>query len=147
MHISDIMTTEVCILQEKDTIYLGRSLMERKRIRHIPIVNQHHEFVGLLTHRDLLAATVSSLAQIDENEIHDLELHIPIAEVMQVDVLGVTPDIELEEAARIMLDHKYGCLPVIKGRKLVGIVTEADFIKLSVLLLNKAKALQLKLFD
>lgn len=135
--VADVMTRALVTLPETASIWDARQLMTDRRIRHVPIVNQENEFVGLLSQRDVLASTVSILAEVEPGEIRTLESSIPVREVMTVQVMAVEERTDLREAARYMLDHKVGCLPVVAGGALLGIVTEADFIKLVLQLLDR----------
>lgn len=137
LKVKDIMTSEVFVLQAAQTLAIVRSLMKNKHIRHVPIVDDNDRFVGLLTHRDLLAQTISFLADIDEKEQEDIDRNIHLVTVMKTDVVTADPEMNLEDAVNILLEHKYGCLPVIENDKLVGIVTEADFLKLTLKLLKE----------
>ena len=128
LKIKDIMTTEVFVLHSTQTLELVRSLMRIKHVRHVPIVEQDNTFVGLMTHRDLLAQTISHLAEVDDNEQEYLDRHIHIMNIMKTDVITADPEMDVCEAISMLLEHKYGCLPVVSEGKLVGIVTEADFI-------------------
>jgi len=131
LQVKDIMTEDVFTLQVDETLAVVRTLMKTKHIRHVPIVDQTNKFVGLLTHRDLLAQTISMIADIDEKEQEDLDQNIYLVNVMKTDVVSADPEMDLRTAIAILLDHKYGCLPVVKDGKLVGIVTEADFLRLT----------------
>ncbi len=139
LKIKDIMTTEVFALSETQTLEIARSLMEMKRIRHVPVVDKDKRFVGLLTHRDLLAQTISLLADMDESEQYDLDRHIPLMNVMTKNVITADPEMDLCSAIPILLKNKYGCLPVVSEEVLVGIVTEADFLELTYDLLKNKK--------
>lgn len=137
LKVSDLMTKELFTLSRNDSLKTARSIMDLKRIRHIPIVSEDNLFVGLLTHRDLLAATISKLADIDSSTQIEIDAGIPIGEIMSKDVRTTTPDTPLKECAYLLLNHKYGCIPVIEGEnKLVGIITEADFLKLTISLME-----------
>ena len=138
LKVKDIMTSEVFVLHATQTLELVRSLMRIKHVRHVPIVDQDNSFVGLITHRDLLAQTISHLAEVDEDEQEYLDRHIHIMNIMKTDVLSVDPEMDVCSAITLLLDHKYGCLPVVTGGKLVGIVTEADFLNLTLGLLRKS---------
>ena len=138
LKIKDIMTSDVFVLYANDTLELARSLMQIRHVRHVPIVDADGHFVGLLTHRDLLALTVSLLADIDQKEQNALDRHIPIMEVMKTDVVTASPESDVRTAIAVLLENKYGCLPVVSDKKLVGIVTEADFLKLTHDLLKDA---------
>ena len=141
LQIKDIMSTDVFVLRVTDTLELARSLMKIKHIRHVPIVDINDQFVGLLTHRDLLSLTISLLAGIDEKEQEDLDRHIPIIKVMKTDIVTASPELDLISTISILLENKYGCLPVVDDKKLVGIVTEADFLKLTYDLLRNEEGI------
>ena len=116
-----------------------RSLRQLPKIRHIPVTEDGDRFVGLLTHRDLLGYAVSHLAEINREEQEEIESSILVGDIMQTDVRTVAPDTLLREAAEILYRNKYGCLPVLDGdNKLVGIITEADFLRLAIALLHDA---------
>jgi len=136
LKVKDIMTTEVFVLHATQTLELVRSLMRIKHVRHVPIVNEDNTFVGLMTHRDLLAQTISYMADIDEKEQEFLDRHIHIVNIMKTDVLTADPEMDIGAAITLLLSHKYGCLPVVSDGKLVGIVTEADFLNLTLELLR-----------
>jgi CBS domain-containing protein len=135
--VKELMSRELHTLKPTDTIHQARELMVKKHIRHIPILDTQGRFVGLLTKRDVLAISVSALADIDAAERDELEAGIPIGEVMVTDIVVAEEDTNLLEAARFMLEQKHGCLPVLRGRQLVGILTEADFVKLALYLMEK----------
>jgi len=138
LKIKDIMTSEVFVLHATQTLELVRSLMRIKHVRHVPIVDPDNTFVGLMTHRDLLAQTISHLAEVDDDEQEYLDRHIHIMKIMKTDVTTVDPEMDVCSAITMLLEHKYGCLPVVNDGKLVGIVTEADFMKLTLNLLRES---------
>jgi len=134
--VADVMTTEVITLGENDNLHHVEEGMQRFRFRHLPVVSEG-KLVGLITLRDMLHASSSSLSadRADRDVlIHERALaHM----VMQKNVLSVRPDLPLVEAAQTMWDEKLGCLPVTQeDSTLLGIVTEADFLKLSIELLS-----------
>ena len=137
--VKDVMTKNVFVLYSNETLDIVRSLMEIKHVRHVPIVDNKGKFLGLVTHRDLLSMTVSRLAGIDENVQDDIDRHIPISKVMQKKIITVDPDMDIRKAIALLLRNKVGCLPVVSKKKLVGIVTEADFLALTYSLLKKQK--------
>ena len=134
------MTSEVFVLHTTQTLELVRSLMRIKHVRLVPIVDPDNNFMGLMTHRDLLAQTISHMAEVDEKEQEYLDRHIHIMNIMKTDILTADPEMDLCTALTLLLDHKYGCLPVVSKGKLVGIVTEADFLGLTLQLLRKSDA-------
>ena len=104
--VKDIMTEVVEALRVGDSLDLADRIMRVGRIRHLPVVDGEEHLVGLVTHRTLLAAWVSH-GNPGSERLTDIA----------------------REIARILEKHKYGCLPVIDGGKLVGIITEADFLR------------------
>jgi len=134
--IRELMTSPVYSLRETDTLQNARALMDQKRIRHVPITSGDDTFRGLLTNRDVLANTISHLAGIDPDTQNEIDAGIPLKEIMRTDVRTVSSEDTVKEAAFILYRNKYGCLPVVDDGKLVGIVTEADFLRLTVQLLE-----------
>jgi CBS domain-containing membrane protein len=137
LQVKDIMTSEVFALYSSQSMALARFLMKLKHVRHIPIVNPDNDFVGLITHRDLLTHTISMLADPEGSEQKELDKQLKIDEIMTTEVLTVTPETSLRDACLALLEHKFGCLPVLEENKLAGIVTEADFLKLTLALLER----------
>jgi CBS domain-containing membrane protein len=135
MTVADIMSKDVVTLIEDETLAHAKSCMDRGRIRHLPVVHDG-KLVGLVTHRDLLAASFSFFAEVEPAEQRRIFVRVPVAEAMHRDVVTVSPETRLAKAARILLDNKYGCLPVVDDAGyLIGIVTEADFLRLTVRLM------------
>ncbi len=136
----DLMTEDLIALRDTDSLLSAKHTMEEARIRHLPIIDASGAFVGLLTHRDILAASVSRLAEIDKDTEDEIYSGIPISEVMRTDVALASPNLPLRQAAEVLLTQKYGCLPVVEGGKLVGILTASDFIQLSLELMDALEA-------
>ncbi len=137
--VGDIMTRDVVTLAEDDTLADAQSCMARGRIRHLPVV-RGNALVGLVTHRDILAASFSTFAQVSPREEHRIFAQIPVREVMH-EPFAAPPAMRVRDAARIMLDRQYGCLPVVADDgTLLGIVTEADFLRLAVRMLEAIQA-------
>ena len=133
------MTRELVTLAEDDTLADARTCMERGRIRHLPVV-RGEKLVGLVTHRDLLSASFSVFAEVSAKEERRLFRQIPVRELMH-DAYAVPPTLRVPEAARVMLEKQYGCLPVVDGDgNLLGIVTDADFLRLAVRMLEAIQA-------
>ena len=138
--VTDIMTKRVIVLREEDNLARLSEGMERYHLRHLPVTSDDR-LVGLITHRDLLRLTVSSLMADDPTEQDKqskLFENTFVAEVMTPDPMTVNPDTPIKEAAKKLVETKYGCLPVVDEKQmLVGIVTEHDFINLLVDLLEE----------
>lgn len=121
--VSKLMTREVVTLAPDDELSLADLLMRLERIRHLPVVDADGALVGLLTHRDLLAAQRSSLTGAPR-----FATTATAADYMATDVTTVPPEASVGQAARTLVDHKWGCLPVVSDGRLAGIVTEADVL-------------------
>ncbi len=136
LFVSDLMTTNVFSLVRTHTLRDVRDLMNLAKIRHIPIMDDEGRFLGLVTHRDLLEQTVSRLANLASTMQNAIDESIMVGEIMRTDVETISPDALLSEAADTLYRHKYGCLPVLDGDTFVGIITEADFLRLAIALLQ-----------
>jgi len=136
LKVKDLMTSPVFSLRETDSLHNARSLMDLQRIRHLPIVTVDNVFTGLVTHRDVLSATISQLAGLDPETQKEIDAGIPIREIMRTDITSVDEDASLKDAAQLLLNHKYGCLPVVQDGELSGILTEADFLRLTIKLMD-----------
>ncbi len=129
MLVKHLMTPNVSALSPHDDLSAVRDLMVERHIRHVPIIDSEGDLVGLVTHRDLLRFTAVAPSGPPAAEGDPLAL-VSIEEAMVREVRTVTPTTDLREAAQIMYENKYGCLPVLDDRLLVGILTEADFVQL-----------------
>ena len=135
MKVSQIMTREVVTLGADDPLITAEELMGLRRFRHLPVVEPGDKLVGLVTHKDMLRATASTLSH---PERLAAKARTRVREIMRTRVATVTPDTDLAYAAGEMAMHKYGCMPVIEGETLVGILTEADFLLMVKALLEGA---------
>lgn len=120
MYVADLMTSQLRSLKETDSLADAVAAMQALFIRHIPVVDETGRLSGLVTQRDLLALE------------HKKDASTPLREIMHTDVTTVAPDTLLRTAAETMIFNKYGCLPVVHGGELVGIITETDFLKLAI---------------
>ncbi len=130
--VADIMTKRVIYLREEDNLTIISEGMERYNLRHLPVVSED-KLIGIISHRDLLRLAVSSIeANTPEGKARQetLNENTFVATVMTRNPVTVTPNTPIWGAARIIVDSKFGCLPVIdEDCRLVGIVTEHDFLK------------------
>jgi acetoin utilization protein AcuB len=124
MIVEEIMKKNVTTLFPEDTITEAIKLMADKKIRHIPIVNSEHAVVGLVSDRDIKDAA-PSIFHWDE---HKGELEKPVKSIMTTDVITGHPLDFVEEVSAVFYEHNISCLPIIKDKKLVGIVTETDLL-------------------
>lgn len=130
--IEEFMTAQPCTLSETDTVADARQIMTSKHIRHIPITNANNHVLGLVTQRDVLAASGPELVSCDTG------IDIPLTDVMIRNVSVIHKNDSLRQAAVYLQEHKYGCLPVVEDNQLVGIITDSDFIAIAINLLEQA---------
>lgn len=129
IRVRDYMTAKPVAVGEDASLKQVSDLMTRKGIRHLPVVDSANQLVGLITQRDYLTIAISKLADVSSQEANELYSRIKVRDVMGRHVTTVNPDMPISGAARVMFERKFGCLPVIKDGLLVGILTEADFVK------------------
>ncbi|HOE35099.1 MAG: CBS domain-containing protein [Chloroflexi bacterium] len=111
------------------------TLMKKEKIRHM-VVADKNKMVGLVTQNDLENALPSKATSLSVWELNYLIDRIKVSDVMVKDVITATEDMPVEEAARLMADHKISCLPVLRGEDVVGIITETDLFRLFLELLG-----------
>jgi len=111
------------------TVSETHKYMQEQNVRHLPVVDKNGVMIGLVTEDDLLKAEPSSATSLSVWEIHSLLNKITAKDVMTRNVITTTEDTPIEEAAHQMLEHKIGCLPVMRDDKLVGIITESDIFR------------------
>jgi len=128
--VGQFMTTDLFTVNESDIVDLVASLMDWKHIRHIPVEDDDHRLVGVVSHRSLLRY----LARLKQGQTAQA---VPVSDIMQRSPLSVTPETPTLEAMRLMREKRIGCLPVVRDDKLVGIITEHDLVMLSAPLLER----------
>ncbi len=123
------MSTKLVTLERNDKLSVADDLMKQERIRHIPILDADGALCGIVTQRDLFRGIIlRSLGYGSRAEQKMLDM-LSIKDAMHEDVITTTPDTPLAEAASIMLEKKIGCLPVVDGERLAGLLSEADFVR------------------
>jgi CBS domain-containing protein len=120
--VSELMTRNLVTLKETQNLGLAEELLRLHRIRHLPVVREG-KLVGLITHRDLLKAAARKGQESASQPFW-------AADIMNREVKTVRPEMSLREAVKVMLDNKFGCLPVVGDNgNLLGILTEADLVR------------------
>jgi CBS domain-containing membrane protein len=131
--VKHLMSSPVVSLFAEQTLPLADDIMRFKHLRHLPVTTEDARVVGLVSHRDLLRAQISSLTGLTEDQRRARQEAVRIRDVMTRDVWTVQPDTLASVAGRTLLDHKYGCVPVVDANHvLIGIVTERDFLKFAI---------------
>jgi CBS domain-containing protein len=129
-----MMSVELRTLTENDSLADARALMLDHGIHHILVVDDAADLVGLVTHRDVLAVTESRLS---DALLAQNPSEIRIAEFMTRDVAIIDGRANLREAALYLQRHHYGCLPVVQDGRLLGIITDTDFVGIAIDLLEQ----------
>lgn len=107
----------------------AQALMKREKIHHLPVLDRDDRLVGIVAEKDLLYASPSPATTLSVYEMSSLLAKLKVEKVMTGKVITVAEDVPIEEAARIMADAGVGGLPVLRGRVLVGIITESDLFR------------------
>ncbi len=130
MLVGDRMTKRPITVTEDTSVDKALQLMREEKVRRFPVLDKHGKLVGIVSEKDLLYASPSPATTLSVYEIPYLLAQIKMRDLMTKEVVTVTEDTPLEEAARIMADNKIGGMPVMRGDNLVGIITETDMFKL-----------------
>ncbi|HTE49627.1 MAG TPA: glutamate-cysteine ligase family protein [Kofleriaceae bacterium] len=130
LRVDQYMTTDLFTIHADDPIEMVANLMSWERIRHVPVEDKDHNLVGLVTYRAVLRFLTTGGSITDT----------AVGEIMKTDVTTITLETETLEALRLMRRYRIGCLPVIQDGRLVGIITEEDFMTIASALLEQQLA-------
>jgi CBS domain-containing protein len=129
VRVRDIMTTKVFTIRPDKHLRAVEEIMKWAHVRHIPVVDDHGRLVGIVSHRDLMGAAISTLQiRIAEVERMQHNAAIEVRQLMHAPTATIGPDERVQRAAHLMRSLRIGCLPVLEDQHLVGIVTEADLL-------------------
>jgi len=129
--VRDVMTKDVVTLERNEKLTVADDVMRLGRIRHLPIVDEDGALAGIVSQRDLFhSGLMRALGYGSHAKDRAMDLLV-LKEAMKTEVVTITPAAPLAEAAKTMLERKIGCVVVVEGKKIVGIITESDFVKLA----------------
>ena len=129
MLVKDLMTPDVTTLRRNEKLTLADDVMPLGRIRHLPVMDEDgKELVGIVSHRDLFHGALTQPLGYGRRGRRKLLDTLLVKDVMATEVVVTTPETALAEAARVLTERKIGCLPVVEDGRLVGILTESDFV-------------------
>lgn len=118
-YVYEIMSNPVFTLPMTQKFSQVHSYFTKKKFRHIPIVNGKDQMVGIISDRDVLRYSGT-----------DLDPSTPILEIMRNKVLSVEPDTLIRDSAKVMLNERIGCLPILSPtQELKGIITRSDILR------------------
>ena len=129
MKVKDIMVRDVATLDVGDELSLANDIMKLGRIRHLPVV-AGKKLVGILSERDLFRSSLVEALGHEPTKTRDVMKAIRIQDIMIKNLITISPEADIKEAVQLMLKHKIGCVPVIEGGELTGLVTETDILML-----------------
>ncbi|MHB9074189.1 MAG: CBS and ACT domain-containing protein [Desulfobaccales bacterium] len=128
MLVSQIMSTKIVTISPDKQVGQALKLMQKHQIRHLPVMTKNH-MAGWITSRDLREVLLASM--LEEIKVGDVMVQAP---------LSVTPDTDVEEAARLIHEHKIGGMPVVEGDRLMGVITMQDLISAFITMLGLLKS-------
>jgi acetoin utilization protein AcuB len=140
MLVGERMSTPVITVGPETSMPEAFDRMHKEHIRRLPVVNKSGELVGIVAEADLLKASPSEGTSLSIHEMKYLLARITVAQLMTKPVITVAEDTPIEDAARIMVDHEIGGLPVMRGTEVVGIITETTLFRVFLELLGARQA-------
>ena len=129
MLVKDRMTPNPVSISPHTSFPDAYRVIREKKIRHLPVVNDENKLVGITTQTDMLHASPSVTTSLSVFEVNYVLANLHVSEVMSSPPITVPEDAPIEEAARLMVEKKISCLPVMRNDLMVGIITETDIFK------------------
>jgi acetoin utilization protein AcuB len=129
MLVKDRMTPNPIVITPDASHPDAMRILRQNKFRYLPVVDKAGKIVGMVTEADLLHAAPSSATSLSIYEMNYLLANLKIQDVMSSPVITVAEDAPIEEAAKLMIEKGIGCLPVMRGAALIGVITETDIFK------------------
>lgn len=130
MFVKERMSKPVISIHPELPLQDALNLMHKEHVRRLPVVDKKGKMVGIVSERDLLHASPSDATSLSIWELNYLLSKITVEEIMTREVITISQDTPIEEAALLMMDNRIGGLPVLHDGELVGIITETDLLKI-----------------
>ena len=136
--VRSIMSDDILTLGIENTLSDARIMMVENNIRHIPIVDDEQVLIGLVSQRDVLSVEESTLFDINVTvtSLLDRDQHVKIGDFYRRDVVTINAHVSVHHAALTIQKYKIGCLPILSGDKLIGLVTDSDFVNVAINLIE-----------
>jgi acetoin utilization protein AcuB len=132
MLVKDRMTSDPVTITTDTSLKDALELVRSKPFRHLPVLDENDRLVGIVTEKSLVYASPIPTTTLSVFEVDYILSRTKVGQVIQGAVVTVGPDLPIEEAARVMIDHRIGCLPVVEDEKLVGIISDTDIFRVFV---------------
>ncbi len=127
MKVKEVMVKEVATLDANDELSLANDIMRLGRIRHLPVVDGAR-LVGIVSERDLFRSSLAQALGYGGENSRELMKTLHIKDIMVREIITISPELDLCQAVKMMVDKKIGCLPVVEHDRLVGLITETDIM-------------------
>ena len=124
MLVKDIMSSPVISIKDKETVGKAMELMKSHKIRHLPVIDSCNKLIGIIAERDILKVFPRK-KNLDKFQFNLLS-RTPVTQIMSTDLLIVSSEETVESATSMMEKRDVGCIPVVDGCKLVGLISEVD---------------------
>ena len=127
MKVKEVMVKEVATLDVNDELNLANDIMRLGRVRHLPVVDGAR-LLGIISERDLFRSSLAQALGYGGQASRELMKTVRIKDIMVRELVTISPEMDLLQAVKIMVDKKIGCLPVVDHDRLVGLITETDIM-------------------
>jgi acetoin utilization protein AcuB len=128
MQVRDLMTPNPISVGPDTPVFEARQLMFKERIRHLLVVGEDR-LLGMVTDRDIRLSLPSQVTSLTVWEVNYLLARLTVGNIMATTLITIGPDCDAADAARLMLAHRIGGLPVVHWGRVIGILTETDIVR------------------
>ena len=132
MLVKDRMTSDPVVITTDTSLKEALELVRSKPFRHLPVLDENGKLVGIVTEKSLVYASPTSTTALSVFEVDYILSRTKVGQIIQGSVISVGPDWPIEEAARVMVDRRIGCLPVVEDDNLIGIISDTDIFRVFV---------------
>jgi acetoin utilization protein AcuB len=132
MLVKDRMSSNPVTIRTDTSLKEALDLVRSSPFRHLPVLDENDQLVSIVTEKSLVYASPTSSTTLSVFEVGYILSRTKIEQVIQGEVISVGPNLPIEEAARVMIDHRIGCLPVVEDDKLIGIISDTDIFRVFV---------------
>ncbi len=132
MLVKDRMVSDPLTITTDTSLKDALELIRSKPFRHLPVLDENDKLVGIVTEKSLVYAAPTPTTTLSVFEVDYILSRTKVGQIIQGAVITVEPDLPVEEAARVMVDHRIGCLPIVEDDKLLGIISDTDIFRVFV---------------
>ena len=132
MLVKDRMSSNPTTVTVETSLKDALELVRSNPFRHLPVLNEEGKLVGIVTEKSLVYASPTSSTTLSVFEVDYILSRTTVGQVIQGEVITVEPGLPIEEAARVMIDSRIGCLPVVEDGQLIGIISDTDIFRVFV---------------